>query len=341
VVRDLMATPVFADLKMPVETGPDGSQQPGSGTQAVSRATRDRLSIGASPVTGKKPRLITGNRRALVLIVPLVVIGIVVGLTSLFLHGFPTSLAQGLDNATHGSGHSHGSVPAGHSSRPGHSMGARHHGKTPGDRRVPGDQGTAGQPSPTSKPSSSGKPTPKPTPSTSPSHSPSPTPSPDPSPVPPPGYAWYTVSASSVGTTAGFRVAAPGTWALIPGLTSTIKPLVGGMHLTVDMAPFAVQGPFREAHHLQAVAIVNHTYRMYHLISILAVTFHGRPAATWTFWWKPSILAKAIDVTKLIYTANTSAGPQPYIVTMVSPAPHANVADQIFHVAMRTFEPLP
>ena len=128
---------------------------------------------------------------------------------------------------------------------------------------------------------------------------------------------------------------------LVSGRTSTIKPLVGGMHLTVSMAPLAVPGPCRDAHHLQALAILNHTYRAYHLISILAVTFHGKPAATWTFWWKPSALAKPIDVTKLIYTAKTPAGPQPYIVSMASPAPAANLAAHILHVALRTFTPLP
>jgi hypothetical protein len=111
--------------------------------------------------------------------------------------------------------------------------------------------------------------------------------------------------------------------------------------MNVNMAQFAVQGPFREAHHLQAVAIAQHTYRDYHLVSIVAITFRGRPAATWSFWWKPSVLAKPIDVTKLIYTANTSAGPQPYVLSMAAPAPSASYASHVMHVGMRTFVPLP
>lgn len=341
VVPDLMATPIFADLKMPDGTGPDGSPLPGPGKQALSEPTGDRPGTGQSPVAGTKPHRLTGNRRALLLVAPLAVIGIVVGVTSLLLHGFPTTLAQGLDNVTRGSGNPHGSAPADHSSPPGHSTDPRHHGGTAGDHPTPGSQRTPGKPSPDGRPSSSGKPTPKTTPSGSHSPSPSLSPTPSPSPVIPPGYTWFSVSASSVGTTAGFRLAAPNTWALIPGVTSTIKPSAGGMHMTVDMAPLAVPSPFKDARHLQAAAIMNHTYRAYHLISILAVTFHGRPAATWTFWWKPSVQAKAIDVTKLIYTANTSGGPQPYILTMASSAPGANLAAHILHVAMRTFKPLP
>ena len=128
---------------------------------------------------------------------------------------------------------------------------------------------------------------------------------------------------------------------MTPGLTTTIRPSAGGVHLTIDMAPFAVLGPVREAHHLQALAILRHTYRQYHLVSILAVTYHGRPAATWTFWWKPGVYSKVIDVTKLLYTAITPAGPQPYILTIAGPAPAAAWASHVFRVALRTFQPRP
>jgi len=275
-----------------------------------------------------------------VLIAPLAVIAIVVGIASLVLHGFPTSLAQGLDNATQGNGSPHGSAPAGHTPSPAHDPGARHSG-TPGSQRTPGNPSPTGKPSVTGKPSPSPKPTPSGTHSPSHSPSPSPTPTPNPGPVPPPGYVWYSVSASSVGTTAGFRVAAPGLWVMTPGLTTTIRPLVGGVRLSVDMAPLAVQGPYRDAHHMQAVALALHTYRQYHLVSILAATYRGRPAATWSFWWKPSAVSKVIDVTKLIYTAITPAGAQPYILTISAPGPSAASADHVFRVALRTFEPRP
>ncbi len=66
----------------------------------------------------------------------------------------------------------------------------------------------------------------------------------------------------------------------------------------------------------------------------------GGPAATWTFWWEPASGAR-IDVTKLIFTAQTSAGPQPYVLSMSAPAPQAAAAAKVFTVAKGTFRPLP
>ena len=148
------------------------------------------------------------------------------------------------------------------------------------------------------------------------------------------------MTAQSAGTTAGFRLAAPGSWLLAPGLQTVLKPQAGKARLIVNMAPFAVPGPVREARRLQAAAIAHKRYRDYHLVSITKRTFHGWQAATWTFWWKPANAAR-IDVTKLIFTAQTSAGPQPYVLSMSAPAPHAAAAAKVFTVAKRTFRPLP
>ena len=148
------------------------------------------------------------------------------------------------------------------------------------------------------------------------------------------------MTAKSAGTNAGFRLAAPSAWLLTPGLHSVIKPLVGNSRLIVDMAPFAVTRPVREARRLQAAAIAHNRYRDYHLVSIAARTFHGWAAATWDFWWKPAGGAR-IDVTKIIFTAHTSAGPQPYVLSMSAPAPHIAAATRVFRIAKRTFKPLP
>ena len=128
---------------------------------------------------------------------------------------------------------------------------------------------------------------------------------------------------------------------MTPGLLTVFRPPAGAARLRVSMAAWAVHGPLREAGHLQAVAIADHLYPRYHLVSILPVTFHGRPAASWSFWWRPAPGAAAINVVDVIYTALTSAGPQPYILSISAPAPRASWADHIFRVAMRTFRPLP
>lgn len=77
------------------------------------------------------------------------------------------------------------------------------------------------------------------------------------------------------------------------------------------MAPFAVQAPVRETRHLQAAAIARGRYRDYHLVSILATSFHGWPVARWMFWWKP-LASTRIGVTEIIFTlAAAKAAEQP------------------------------
>jgi hypothetical protein len=149
------------------------------------------------------------------------------------------------------------------------------------------------------------------------------------------------VSAASIGTTAGFLLAAPTRWEMIPGLVTTIRPVVGAAHMKINLSPFAVQGPVREARRLQAMAVATHRYPHYHLTTILATGFHGRPAAIWQFWWRPYSSLVAVDVTEVIFTAKTPAGPQPYVLLMSAPATRAGWASAIFRVAMRTFTPLP
>ena len=148
------------------------------------------------------------------------------------------------------------------------------------------------------------------------------------------------MTAKQAGTKAGFRLGAPSAWLLTPGRHSVIKPLLGNSKLIVDMAAFAVAGPVREAKRLQAAAIAHNRFANYHLLSITRRTFHGWPAATWTFWWKPANAAR-IEVTRIIFTAHTSAGPQPYVLSMSAPAPHIAAATKVFTVAKHTFRPLP
>jgi hypothetical protein len=240
---------------------------------------------------------------------------------------------QAHGNTKHGRA---GVSPGGQPSSPGPAPSGHQHGS-------PRPTSSAsGRPTPSRPPTASG--VPSPTPSTSGSPSPSPTPSTS-SPTTtggslPAGYAWRSVTALAFGTTAGWQLAAPGTWQLAAGVQSIITPLLGSARLGVDMTPFTAQLPVKEAKHLQAAAIAHHRYRRYHLISILPTRFHGWPAASWTFWWKP-LTRPRVDVTEIIFTAGTSAGPQPYILSMSAPDAHAASAGHVLRVAMRTFTPLP
>jgi hypothetical protein len=109
--------------------------------------------------------------------------------------------------------------------------------------------------------------------------------------------------------------------------------------MEVNMASFAAAGPFKEAKFLQSKAIAQHRYRRYHLVSLLAQRFHGWPAAWWTFWWKPLGRPRR-DVAAIIFIAHTTAGPQPYILSMSAPAAHATYASHVMRIAMRTFAPV-
>ena len=369
VVPDLMATPVFAELKMPGpatphgEGGPDGSraagtgsagrpgQQPGAAGQAAASAERQPASW-RSLRTGISS--LAHSRRGLVLTAPIAVSALVVAIVFVAFPGFRSLISHLPTSSAIGSGPGRGvrlsSEPGTGGRRAGGSAGSQGRSGTPGPA---GSHGAAGQPTPkgpSGGPSSPGRPNPsgQPSPTGSPTTSPTPSPSPSPSQTSPTstggtlpaGYAWKSESAQSLGTTAGFRLAAPAAWLITPGLQTDISPALGHARLGIDMAPFAVPAPVREARRLQASAIAHHRYRGYHLVSIMGITFHGWPAASWTFWWKP-LTSPRIDVTEIIFTAQTSAGRQPYILSMAAPAAHAASASHVLRIALRTFTPLP
>lgn len=343
VVPDLMATPIFADLKMPAPQQPADLPQSADSFGAPDDSTSTRLAIAwrARP------------RRGLVVFGPVAVSAVVAGVVFLAFPGFGGSLIHGISRL---SGNEAGS-PAASNAGPG-GLNRKVGGSAPGSGGSGGlSTPAAGNRPPTTPPSGAGKPTPSGKPSTSPSGQPSPSgsptasgsPSPSVSPSPSPssgstlpsGYIWQSESAATAGTTAGFKLATPSSWLLTPGLHTRIAPLVGAIRLGVDMAPFAVQWPVKEARHLQAQAIAANRYPGYRLVSILAMRFHGSAAATWTFSWKPALSSSRTDVTAVIFTAKTTAGPQPYVLSISAPAPHAAWASYVLRVAMRTFTPLP
>ncbi len=398
VVPDLMATPVFAELKMPApaglvgapaEVGPAsaagrvgavGTVAAADGAGSAGGPAADRAATAGPPgrpglrkdrsgktvLPGGPPDWVRSlglgigglahSRRGLAVTAPIAASALVAGIVFLAFPGFGHQLLHDLYKirgpVASGSGqnsdlstrphqsakHGQGAIsPGSQPSSPGPAPSGGQHGSP-----KPTSSGPSGRPSPSRPPTASGAPSP--TPSTSASPSPSPTPS-STSPTStggsiPVGYAWQSVTAQAFGTTAGWRLAAPGTWLVSPGLQSFITPVLGAARLGVDMAPYAALTPVREAKHLQAAAIIHHRYRRYHLISILAEHFDGWPAASWTFWWKP-LTRPRIDVTEIIFTAGTSAGPQPYILSMSVPDAHAAYGAHVLRVAMRTFTPLP
>jgi eukaryotic-like serine/threonine-protein kinase len=370
VIPDLMATPVFSELSMPVplhspelprrtdvlaQLGPLGSADPGATGPAGPGSPSAQTGPAAQPRgPGDSPATSAHSRRALVLLACVAALALLTAGVWFEFPGFRANVAQGLDNPSRpgvGTAGFNPHPPVQRSSGPDRSAKSTRPGSgtsgtpKPSSGRTPAGKHTAsGKPTQSSVPSPSGQPTPSGQPSPSASPSPSPTPSPT-STVPPPppvGYVWQSVTGESVGATAGFRLAAPASWEMIPNLLTVFRPLIGSARMEVNLAPFSVQGPVREARHRQAMVITNQRYHAYHLVSILAITFHGHPAATWVFWWRPRGSVTAIDVTEVFVTIKIAPGePQSYVLSMSAPAPRAGWASGILRVAMRTFKPLP
>ncbi len=372
VVPDLMATPNFADLKMPSATltanppASTGNLGPHLAT-AESPPASPRTSPGTKPVSRqRRAGELMRSRRAMMIAAPVVLVGVIAAVVFLGPHGISDQLGLGGGSGTSqdhlASGHTGvkgGSHHAGHSSGGHPAPGAGPSAKpTSGSSSKPGKPGASGKPSasarptPSGKPSASGKPTPSPTASasSSPTTSPSPTPQPTQSsppatggaaPPPPAGYVWDRVPAKKVGTIAGFRLAGPIGWAVTPALNTIIKPSSGPGKLDVNMASWAVTGPVKQARRQQANAIATGRYPHYRLIAITGTKFRSWPAARWTFSWLAPNASHRTGVTELLFTVQTFEGPQQYVLSISAPAPKAAWAGGIFGVAKQTFRALP
>jgi hypothetical protein len=372
----LAAGPVSAVALMP---GPGSTDQAGAPSGSVSPTAPNPASPG--PATAGTGRSGTGgggtgqffrSRRGLGIVAPIaaIIIVAVVVLVLLPSVGHPiiglgggSGVGQGaVGDHLRGKSVKPGQPKSAGSHRPthpGHSAGssAPAPGQSSSGKSAPGKHHPSGKPSPTGKasptgkPSHSGKPSASasasPSTSSSPSTSPSASPSPTPTqtktaPEPPPaGYQWFQVTAASVGTIAGFKVAAPVGWVMNPGLLTTIKPTSGGGKLAVNLSQWAVPGAVREAHKLQAAAIANGNYPHYRLIALTGARFHNWPAARWIFRWRPVGAIHPQQVTDLLFTVQTYEGPQEYVLTVSAPLPKESLASDIFSVAKQTFKALP
>jgi|HubBroStandDraft_1064217.scaffolds.fasta_scaffold09260_3 hypothetical protein len=365
VVPDLMATPNFAELKMPETGTPDGPHSAGIADPAHS------LSLAGQPakdgpvppaqaargVTGPAPRGTAAgeflrSKRGIALLAPLAALALAAGVIFLPRFGLPIDRiagSSGPGSGTVAADHVRkGDPPSGSAQRGSSSTGTRGgsgksdppakrtKGKSPGHGK---QKQKNGKPTPSKSAKPSGSPTASGSPS--PSASPTPTPSTTSRTPPPAGYVWDTVSAASVGTIAGFQIAGPATWPMNPGLKTVIRPTAGAARLDLNLAAWALTRPVKEARRLSATAIANGTYPGYELLSIVGTTFRGWPAARWTFWWQPVTAVYPSEETALLFTAQTWEGPQQYIMSISAPQSRVTWAEGILHVAMRTFTPLP
>ncbi len=158
----------------------------------------------------------------------------------------------------------------------------------------------------------------------------------------PAGWTWYTAPASSMGTSAGFKLAIPDGWQ--PARESSGRGYVfeapsGGTLLQVDLTPHTFADMVKEAHYLAGEAPKQGKFPGYADQVIRATPVRGQAGASWGFTWQDSKVGE-IRSLDLMYIAQTSGGPQSYALYMTSPAPTFNSYLHDFTEEMRTFRPL-
>jgi hypothetical protein len=116
--------------------------------------------------------------------------------------------------------------------------------------------------------------------------------------------------------------------------TFTARVITSRFSRTVTFA-----GPVREARLQQREAIRQDQFPGYGGRGILPGTFHGAADAVWRFIWRPGTgRMSALDVLAVL---DTTAGEQPYALSVSAPAPDAGPADDIFQQLLQTFQPAP
>ena len=158
---------------------------------------------------------------------------------------------------------------------------------------------------------------------------------------PPPGYTWHTVTAARLGTTAGFAIAVPAQWqAHVQGDAVELEPPGGGEVIKLSLAPSTAAQPTAQARQEQAAAIAAGRYPGYRRTAIEPSEFRGRAAAAWRFTWRSGAVSRT-TVLALLVTLPTSAGAQPYALSVSAPTLHFPAARKVFDTALVTFRPVP
>jgi hypothetical protein len=161
----------------------------------------------------------------------------------------------------------------------------------------------------------------------------------------PAGYVWHRFSAVAMGSVAGFEIGMPEPWTqAVSGPVAHLNQPVRNFHLAVNLGLWTFVKPLAQAQYLRGVDAL--TYRHFTLIGLQSLGFRqaggaiAAPAAELKFSWVESSGAKFTELVLLV-TLSTKSGPQPYALTLWSPAATYGAADGVFHTALATFRPLP
>ncbi|MGO9082539.1 MAG: protein kinase domain-containing protein [Streptosporangiaceae bacterium] len=157
-------------------------------------------------------------------------------------------------------------------------------------------------------------------------------------PAPPSGYRWVTVTAASLGTTAGFTIAVPDSWQVSQDGLATTAAAGSGPALTVSLSPFRFADPARQARYLEASSVTAGDYPGYRRVYLRLAGFRGLPAGWWRFSWRSGSAGRT-GVLEILFTASTTAGPQSCTLSVTAPAAQFPAAESVFAQAVRTFQP--
>jgi hypothetical protein len=157
----------------------------------------------------------------------------------------------------------------------------------------------------------------------------------------PAGWQWYTASAKTLGTNAGFKLAIPDGWNAYPKGAGVLFEAPGNdTFLQVDLTPHTKASMLAEARYLAELTQRQGKFPGYSDQSIRAVNIRNSAGAAWGFTWQDSTLGR-IRALDLMYNAQTSAGQQSFALYMSSPdaAFTGNLAT--FTGETRTFQSVP
>jgi hypothetical protein len=157
----------------------------------------------------------------------------------------------------------------------------------------------------------------------------------------PAGWQWYTASAKTLGTNAGFKLAIPDGWNAYPKGAGVLFEAPGNdTFLQVDLTPHTKSSMLAEARYLAELTQRQGKFPGYSDQSIRSVNIRNSAGAAWGFTWQDATLGR-IRALDLMYNARTSAGQQSFALYMSSPdaAFTGNLAT--FTGEMRTFQSVP
>ena len=157
----------------------------------------------------------------------------------------------------------------------------------------------------------------------------------------PAGWQWYTASAKTLGTNAGFKLAIPDGWNAYPKGDGVLFEAPGNdTFLQVDLTPHTKSSILAEARYLAILTQRQGKFPGYQDQSIRAVNIRNSAGAAWSFTWQDSTLGR-IRALDLMYVTRTSAGPQSFTLYMSSPNAAFNGNLATFTGEIRTFRSVP